>query len=168
MKSDYRIRAQKFCRLLYNFIADCHDIEDFDRAISKFNRTYHRSVQLTHGISRVVFITSDYVIKIDAWESDWGNCEDEVEVYKEAKLDGYEYLFAEITPFYYLNHAFYIMPRINVMGYTKEYSIDEYLNWDEWNYLSHKVNDLHDFNWGMKNGHVVVFDYACKFNEEDY
>lgn len=169
MKSDYRMRAAKLCRLLDHYIASCRTETDFSRAVTAFNLMHHRHVIFEHGISRAVFITSDYVIKIDAWESTFGGCKDEYMVYQQAKKDGYEYLFAEITPFCYNNHMFFIMPRIKVSGMTKEYSIDEYLNWDEWTYLSQHVDDLHDGNWGMKNNRVVVFDYACRntYYDED-
>lgn len=163
MKSNYVARAKKFLEQVYPYIKDCEDEWDLDKALRKFNQDYHRKVQTNSGSTRVVMITSDYVIKYDydGWgKGTWGTCKDEVRMYRKAKRDGYAHLFAEITPVRAnYNKTFYIMPRINGVGRYEDDAI-EYVDGNEFMYLYHNVNDLHNGNYGWKDKHIVMIDYA--------
>ena len=126
--SSYEVRAKKFIAKIYPYIKNCNDLFDFSLAINRFNRECHRKVQIASGSTRVVLITSDYVIKVDynGWgKGRWGSCADEVRMYRQAKRDGFEYLFAKVTPVRKgYNRTFYIMPRIGGIG-KKPYDADE-------------------------------------------
>ena len=169
MKSDYITRAKRLIQQLYNYLEDCKTDKDYRYAVNSFNQHKSRHIQMTSGMSRRVFICSDYVIKIDKPQSMFGTCEDECDQYQQALDDGYEYLFAPITRFQYKKCLFYIMPCVNALGcqlHNKD--IEYYLNWDEWDYLIHHVDDVHDENWGILHNQPVVFDYACRnYDNED-
>lgn len=167
MKSDYRIRAQKFIAQVYPFIRDCEYIEDYYYGINEFNRRYsNRKVMISTGSVRIAFITSDYVVKFDydCHEAKrFGGCEDEMEFYQYAKQEGYEYLFAEIIPYQYLDIIFYIMPRIHGIGCKKscDHYVQDFLSEDELDFVESTLWDMHDQNYGWKNNHPVIIDYAC-------
>ena len=168
MKSDYITRAKRLIQQLYNYIEDCKIGKDYLKAINNFNQHKSRHIQITSGMTRRVFICSDYVIKIDMPHSDFGTCEDEYEQYQQALDDGYEYLFAPITRFKYKDRLFYIMPRVRTLGYQlPNHDIEYYLTWDDWDYLIHHVDDIHDGNWGILHNQPVVFDYACRNYDHD-
>lgn len=165
MKSNYQTRAQKFVRDFYPYIQNCYDRRAFQQATNVFNYEHRRKVKMAYGMTRIAFITSDYVIKINfAKEKEmferFGDCEQEIETYEEAEQDGYEYLFAKIERYEYMEHYFYIMPRVYGIG-TREEDADCLVSDDEGNWLYEHVCDLHNKNYGWKNGHIVIFDYAC-------
>lgn len=161
MKNSYDIRAKKFIRMIDPYIGNADSIGFIKVGVSLFNTKYHRAVQFTSGYTRCVLITSDYVIKIDyRTDSQFGNCETELNMYERAIKDGFSYLFAKIERYTYNNHDYYIMPRIK--GIDKyEDDVYEYLNCEENNYLYEMVEDLHSGNYGWKNGYPVIIDYAC-------
>lgn len=162
-KSSYVVRAQRFIRQIYDYIADCTTPEEFCDAIDMFNNENHRKVDVSWGATRIVLITSDYVIKIDYDREEiqeWGGCADEYRFYQYAEDCGYEYLFAAIEPYEYENKTFYIMPRIYGIGHLRGYATD-YLSGDEYNFVVNHVNDLHDENFGIKNKHIIIIDYAA-------
>lgn len=163
MKQNYEERAQKFIAQINPYIKECRRISEFEFAVCKFNREHHRKVRMCHGATRIAFITSDYVIKINyrGWGSGrFGGCADEVKMYKKAKQDGFEHLFAKITPVRKgYGRTYYIMPRINGIGRTDEHA-EEYLVGDEWDYVVHNVGDRHNENYGWKDGHIILIDYA--------
>lgn len=170
MKSDYITRAQKFVMQFYPYIAEIIAKDgywdEYENAVYRFNLDKHRKVRMAKGAVRVVFISSDYVIKIDYNERcgrQYGNCESEYQAFQYAKNDGFDYLFAEITRINFHGVNFYIMPRVHVCG--KDWiSIDEYLTEDEVDYLNEYVADLHEENWGFLHKEVKIIDYACSFD----
>ena len=163
MKSNYIIRAIAFIHAIQPYLRRYRRVEV---AVREFNTQHHRAVKFAHGAVRNALITSDYVIK---WDYDaanrrlFGGCREEMKLYKRAKQDGYAYLFAEITEYEYHGRKFYIMPRVKIAEDLGLWDIDNELDDDERNYLYDELNlgDLHSENWGMKNGCVVIIDYAC-------
>lgn len=163
MKNSYEVRAEKFIQQIFPYLNGLDDHEDREKAVCYFNMDHNRHVYYDHGMTRYVLISSDYVVKVDYNETKWGNCEDEVLLYKEAEMDGFEYLFAKITRYTYQGVNFYIMPRIYGVE-RKQYDADEYMTEEEkdWCY-DHDLCDLHNGNYGWKDGHVVIFDYAARY-----
>ena len=106
MKSNYEIRAKKFVQKLFPYIKNCYTYTMFYEAIELFNYENRRKVIFSYGMTRCAFITSDYVIKINFARNEdcfdrFGDCESEIDIYEQAKKDGFEYLFAKPTPYYY-------------------------------------------------------------------
>lgn len=162
MKSDYITRAKKFVPIIDEIIYNDPNIEE---AIEHFNHVKHRKIVFASGLTRLAFITSDYVIKVDFNPYEirrFGGCEDEMEIYRMAKEDGMDYLFAEITHYKYNNHHYYIMPRIHGIGRNfddaNEWMTDEENEWIE----DHGIFDLHYKNYGWRDGHVCLIDYGAR------
>lgn len=165
MKSSYEVRASKFVKLIAPFLCECNRVGEYMNAVEKFNIRYNRHVIVRFGLSRVALITSDYVIKIDYADTAWGGCEKEYNNYQDAKRDGFGYLFAPITPVIVMGRVFWIMPRIRCIGgrYNNDNDVYEYLTTEENDYLwDNEFGDLHSENYGWKNGHPVIVDYACR------
>lgn len=161
MKSDYITRAKKFVPIVDEIIYSGVNI---DVMIEHFNRVKHRKIIFASGLTRYAFITSDYVIKVDYNPYEvhrFGGCEDEMEIYRLAKEDGMEYLFAEITHYKYNGHDYYIMPRIHGIGRkwddANEWMTEEEINWID----EHGIFDLHYNNYGWRDGHVCLIDYGA-------
>ena len=163
MKSNYITRAKKFVPIVDEIIHNCPNIE---LEINRFNVAHKRKVIFAHGLTRYAFITSDYVIKVDYDDFEitrFGGCEDELELYEEAKLDNMEYLFAEITKYEYNGHDYYIMPRIHGIGRTEE-NATEYMTQKEMDWCDdHDLTDLHYLNYGWKNRHICIIDYSAHY-----
>jgi hypothetical protein len=160
-KNSYEERAKRFIAQIFPYLDECYDHEEREYAVAQFNEDYHRKVFYTHGMSRYALVTSDYVVKVDYQATRWGNCEDEMELYEEAERDGFAYLFAKISRYDYEGVSFYIMPRIYGIG-RFFYDADEYLTAEESDWCWDHVRDLHNENYGWKNGHVIIFDYAAR------
>lgn len=164
MRNSYEVRARKFIRQIYNYICECEDVVEYEWAVNKFNHDHHRNVQIANGLTRVVLITSDYVIKMNCGYasnlSRWGTCETEIGLYKEAVRDGFDYLFAKPTEIEYQGLTFCIMPRITGIGRTP-YDADEYLTEEEKDWVWERVSDLHNGNYGWRKGRPVIIDYAA-------
>ena len=162
MKSNYIIRAQKFIKSIAAYITDCNEVRTIEFGVQRYLYDHpNRKVSVNYGATRVVMITADYVVKVDYNGDDWfGNCETELEHYTQACEAGYGEYFAEITKFTYDGRDFYIMPRI---GNIDEEDDDVYYHcpteFAHW--LYDHLSDLHSGNYGWKNGHVVIFDYAA-------
>lgn len=165
----YEERAKDFIKEIYPLIENDNWWIDYAISVDVFNKNNNRKVLCFHGAARVALITSDYVVKIEYDENeveDIGGCENEVELYEYAKREGFAYLFAAITPFQYKDRIFYIMPRIRNVGKYEEYA-DAYMTDDEIAFCDkYGVTDLHRNNYGMRNGHVCIVDYACRLLEE--
>ncbi len=162
---DYEERAKDFLKRVYPAISNCltnpYEVED---CMDTFCEKNHRNITVCWGSARVAIITSDYVIK---WEYDSdmaklvGGFKDELSLYEKAQKDGFAYLFAEITPFTYQDFPFYIMPRIESWD-----SIDSVDGWEcmtkeEANWCAEqRLSDLHDGNFGIRDGHICIFDYG--------
>jgi hypothetical protein len=112
----------------------------------------------------VCFITSDYVIKYDFGSyrnvHDFGSCADEVKLYALAEKEGFAHLLAKPTMVEYMGHSFCIMPRIPGIG-KYQYDVYEYLVGDECDWVMEHIYDVHNQNYGWKEGHPVIIDYAC-------
>ena len=162
----YIERAKDFIQHIYPFIENVqYDVFMIGDAIAHYNEQFNRKVEFRHGIARIALITSDYVIKYDFNPdevADVGGCEREVKVYAIAKDRGFAHLFAEITPFEYCGRKFYIMPRINGIGkYEWDYA-DNFMTEEEEDFCDRlEITDLHCNNYGFRNGHVCLVDYAC-------
>lgn len=165
VRNGYEVRAQKFIGQIYDYIIGCESIEDFEDAVARFNDEHNRKVLFAHGLTRVCFITSDYVVKYTFGEySDlrkYGTNASEFAIYKEAERDNFAYLFAKPTPFTYREANFCIMPRIyGIERYDDD--VDVFLTKKENNWLRNHVWDVHYQNYGWKNHRPVIFDYACR------
>lgn len=163
MKNDYCVRAQKFIIEIAPYFEGCENRKEYIYAVGQYNKDYKRHVKFAYGISRIVFITQDYVVKI-SYRSDamFGDCESEYNMYLQAQKDGFDYLFAPITRMEYNGNYYYIMPRIPNVG--REWEMDEFLSDEERDYLfEHGVGDIDDnySNVGWKNGIPIIIDYAC-------
>ena len=165
MKSDYISRAIKFIPVIDIILNDYFGNEYLIKQnIRAYNHTHRRNVIFSHGLTRYAFITSDYVIKID-YDADevrqFGGCYTEYELYKYALADGMEYMFAEITPYVYKKRTYYIMPRINGIGKTYN-DATYYMDKKERNWCRNwGLMDLHYLNYGWRNKHICIIDYAA-------
>ena len=162
MRNNYEVRAQKFIQQIAPYLDGLDEHEDRETAVACFNDSHHRKVIYAHGMTRYALITSDYVVKVDYKETRWGNCEDEMFMYKLAERAGYAYLFAKISRYRFNGVNFYIMPRINGIGKTWS-DAEEYLTEEEFDWVYDHVRDLHNENYGWKNGHIVIVDYAAQW-----
>ena len=111
----YIERAMDFIAEVYPFIKDFESPWTTRRNIREYNAVKTRNVIVKNGCARIALITSDYVVKWDYDEDeveDIGGCENEVSLYAVAELEGFAYLFAQITRFEYKGRYFYIMPRV--------------------------------------------------------
>lgn len=163
--NSYEERAKKFIQKVYPFIEDDYEPDDVKDSIDDFNFQYNRHVIVKHGIARTALITSDYVVKFDYDESEVayvGGCEEEMTFYTRAEADGFGYLFAKISRYQYNERTFYIMPRVyGIKPNSYEYA-QHYMSRAERNWCSDMgLQDLHCNNYGFRNGHVCIFDYAC-------
>lgn len=164
MRNTYEVRAEKFIHQIFDYIVNCTNEEQFEEAIAWFNAFHHRKVRFSHGLTRVCFITSDYVVKYDfgtcrdAYE--FGTCIDEVRMYAIAEKDGFAHLLAKPTMVEYMGHSFCIMPRIYGIGKYDE-DVDWYLEGAECDWVLDHIYDCHNQNYGWKHGHPVIIDYAC-------
>ena len=162
----YEERAKDFVKMLAPLLDDCQSLYDFAEATAMFNRLYTRKVRCNHGIARVAFISSDYVVKLEYNPEEVrivGGGENEIKMYATAEREGFAYLFAKVSPFDYHGKRFYIMPRIRGIGkYEFEYA-DEHMTDAENAFCDrHHICDLHCNNYGFRDGHVCIVDYACK------
>lgn len=174
MKSDYETRAKKFVKQFFeDIINDMPNMSfrDFDTYTYLFNKTHKRKVIFKHGMARCAFITSDYVIKFDKSHFGaqcFGGCEDEIKVYSLAVRDGFAYMFAKIERYVYNSQSFYIMPRVSGISNDNEVYADYYMTETEADWCTQiGLSDLHNENYGIVNGHPVIFDYAS-FDRESY
>ena len=166
----YEERAKDFIKEIFPIIADVNTPWSVREKIAIFNHQNRRNIIVGNGLSRIALITSDYVVKWDYDEDEVGiigGCENEIELYALAKEDGFEYLFAKITRYQYNDRTFYIMPRITGIGRHEYNYADEYMTEAEKKWCNnHSLTDLHCNNYGFRNGHVCIIDYACR--EQSY
>lgn len=164
MRNSYEIRAEKFIHQIFDYICDCENWHQFKVAVTRFNLVHGRSVRFAHGLTRVCFITADYVVKYDFGTErnihDFGTCNDEVRMYAIAKKDGFAHLLAKPTMVEYMGHSFCIMPRIYGIGKYDE-DVGWFLEGAEYDWVNEHIYDCHNQNYGWKNHHPVIFDYAC-------
>jgi hypothetical protein len=168
----YVDRAKDFIEQVFPYIDPCQNPRDARQRILMFNANFNRKVIVSSGLSRIALITSDYVVKFDYDPEEVeciGGCENEIEIYAHATEEGFEYLFAKLTPYTYNNRTFYIMPRIYGIGRGQNYA-EHYMTHEERNFCrKYRISDLHFNNYGFRNGHVCLVDYACHLSyESDY
>lgn len=170
MRSSYEVRAQKFIRMLDAYLIGCVDAEDYEDASYSFMINHpNRKIRFDHGMTRVAFITSDYVVKIDYDEDNvslFGGCEDEVRFYEVAEREGMAHLFAKISRYDYNGHTYYIMPKITGINENRWEEAWYYMTREECEWCSnHNLGDLHCKNYGLVNGKVRIIDYGCQCDE---
>jgi len=164
MKSNYKIRACHFLEEIWPYISDCLcNPYKCQERIKEYNSRKARKVIVHYGAVRIVFISSDYVIKYDYCSDEiscFGGCWEEAQFYKFAKEHGFAHLFAEATLTVFHNYTFLIMPRVYGIKRYKEY-VQGYLNTDDCDFVNTYLEDLHEENYGWKNGYPIIIDYAC-------
>lgn len=172
MMRNYIDRARDFIKQIFPYIENSYSPWDVERQIYKFNNDFNRKVIVRSGLSRVALITSDYVIKFDYDKNEVesiGGCDNELDIYWQAKHEGFAYLFAEINAIIYNNRCFFIMPKVNGIGSGIHYA-EHYMTEEEKDFCRrHRISDLHRNNYGFRRGHVCLVDYACHLSyETDY
>ena len=167
IKNDYEVRAKKFIKEFAPYLKGIR-IAKFNsyeicEAVRRFNADKKRNVKVDSGASRIVFITSDYVVKLDFGTTWAGNSKTEMLGYQQAQKDGYEHLLAKISLYKYRNRSFFIMPRARVgttLAWRTQENLWSKLTENERRYLWDNFEDLHKNNWGSLNGKLVLIDYA--------
>ena len=167
IRSDYEARAQQFIKEFAPYLkgvrvskSNSYKVRE---AVRQFNVDKKRNVKVASGASRIVLITSDYVVKLDFGTTWAGNSATELRGYEQAKKDGYEYLLAKISLYKFHNRKFYIMPRARVaetLTWQGQKRLWFKLTEGEQKYIRDNFEDLHDSNWGSLNGRPVLIDYA--------
>lgn len=167
IKNNYEVRAQKFIKEFAPYLKGIrvskNNLYKIQSAVRQFNVDKKRNVKVSSGVSRVVLITSDYVIKLDLGTTWAGNSKSEMRAYVHAQSLGFEHLLAKITHYKHKNRNFYIMPRVKVaydLRYETRNRLYVSLSDEEKNYLRENIDDMHDANWGSLNGEFIVIDYA--------
>lgn len=170
--NSYEVRAQKFLLSLFPYIERaCASYGARSKknilaiAVDMYCADHPtRKIRSTCGYTRMAIITSDYVIKFDFnMNTQFGTCEDEISAYELAEQDGYEDYFAKPTRYTRQGWKFYIMPKVTGIGRLRV-DADDACNdktFCRWLYKN-KFFDLHCHNYGWKDGHIVIFDYAAR------
>lgn len=166
MKTNYEARAKKFAKVLAKRFEGCVTYGDFMNAIQEYDDTHVIPLNYTHGVSRIVILRADYVIKFDYQNENsfWadgraGNCESEGRLYKFAVSEGMEHLLAKTTVLHMNGLTLSIMPRIPKVGSDDRWWGD-YCTAEECNWLCRNVGDIHEYNVGYRHGKTCVIDYA--------
>lgn len=178
MKKSYIERAMHMADILSSYMDSYTEIKStYDKcrmASRDYNLRHKRScVGFEFGSTRLAFIISDYVLKVDYKDHRaFGNSETELKAWDFIRDEGMEKYFAEITKYVSKNGiTFYIMPRINNVGESKTSALFDYLrkNDDSAYYFVNKYfEDIHENNFGIKNGHPVIIDYAWNYLEQEF
>lgn len=166
-KNDYEVRAKEFIKEFAPYLkgirvtkSNSYKIHD---AVRRFNVDKKRKVKVASGASRIAFITSDYVVKLDFGTTWAGNSKTEMLGYQQAQKDGYEYLLAKISLYKCRNRSFFIMPRARVaetLTWQGQKRLWDKLAEGEQRYIRDNFGDLHSNNWGSLNGRPILIDYA--------
>ena len=166
MKDSYEYRSfLKLCKAIVNTCPDYYDEDIFIHWLSKYNKKNHTHFKWTCGCTRFVVLGDTIVLKWNVTkdeEMDWGDCETELKIYEQAVKDGFAYLFAHCEHIRVIYQDFYFYPRIHNIGGRAHchYEIDHFCSLNEYYYITTRIGDLHDDNWGVQNGHPVIVDYA--------
>ena len=174
MKKSYIERAMRMAEILSSYM------DSYNKAVSiyikcrmaafEYNKRHNRSsMRIDNGSTRVAFIISDYVLKVDYRKiKSYGNSETELEAWDFIRKNGMEEYFAEITKYISKNGiTFYIMPRIKHIGeYDEEWFFDTLYKTDigAYDFIQDNFYDFHENNFGIKNGHPVIIDYAWNYS----
>lgn len=173
MKKSYIERAMRMAEILSSYMDSYSEIESIyakcRMATQEYNNRHkHSSMGFESGSTRLAFILSDYVLKVDYAEIEaYGNSESELKAWNFIRKNGMEEYFAEITKYTSKSGiTFYIMPRISHVGdYGGDWLLDYlYVNDDyAYNFIQDNFADFHDYNFGVKCGHPVIIDYAWNY-----
>ena len=173
MKKSYIERAMRMAEILSSYINSYSEIDSIynkcSMAVKEYNiRHKHSSMSLESGSTRLAFIISDYVLKVDYQTiRSFGNSETELEAWNFIRENGMEEYFAEITKYVSKSGiTFYIMPRIKHIGeYDEEWFYDTLYDIDigAYYFIEDNFCDFHEGNFGIKNGHPVIIDYAWNY-----
>ena len=173
MKKSYIERAMRMAEILSSYMNSYSEIESIyakcKMATMEYNERHkHSSMGFESGSTRLAFIISDYVLKVDYAEIEaYGNSESELKAWDFIRKNGMEKYFAEITKYVSKSGIiFYIMPRVNGVGeYSGDWLLDYlYVNDDyAYGFIQDNFNDFHDYNFGVKCGHPVIIDYAWNY-----
>ena len=173
MKKSYIERAMRMAEILSSYMEKYNEVESIYRkcqmATEEYNtRHKHSSMSFESGSTRLAFIVSDYVLKVDYAEIEaYGNSESELRAWDFICNSGMEKYFAEITK--YISKSgiiFYIMPRINHVGdYGGDWLLDYLYENDisAHDFIGDYFEDMHDYNFGIRCGHPVIIDYAWNY-----
>ena len=174
MKKSYIERAMRMAEILSSYINSYSEIDSIynkcSMAVKEYNiRHKHSSMSLESGSTRLAFIISDYVLKVDYQTiRSFGNSETELEAWNFICENGMEEYFAEITKYVSKSGiTFYIMPRIKHIGeYDEEWFYDTLYDIDigAYYFIEDNFCDFHEGNFGIKNGHPVIIDYAWNYS----
>ena len=173
MKKSYIERAMRMAEILSSYMENYSEIDSIYRkcqmvAMEYNKRHKHSSMGFESGSTRLAFIVSDYVLKVDYAEIEaYGNSESELKAWDFILRNGMEEYFAEITKYVSKSGiTFYIMPRINNVG---EYGGDWLLDYlyvndaSAYDFIQDNFAGFHDYNFGIKRGHPVIIDYAWNY-----
>jgi len=164
MKSDYKVRAEKFITRMAPVIKGCHSWRSVEARIDEYNKEHHTNIIVKHGAARCAIIYSDYVIKFDygnnrAWA---GGCEDEFQHWQKFKDSEYSYLFAEISKVLVGKKYFYIMPKVNNISTEKACYYMQHLSVAEYRFIMDNTADMHAGNYGCYKKKPLIIDYAME------
>ena len=174
MKKSYIERAMRMAELLSSYMDSYSETMSIynkcNMAAKEYNiRHKHSSMNVKSGSTRLAFIISDYVLKVDYQTIKfYGSSETELEAWNFICENGMEEYFAEITK--YISKSgitFYIMPRIKHIGeYDEELFNDTLFETDigAYDFIQDNFYDFHENNFGIKNGHPVIIDYAWNYS----
>ena len=173
MKKSYIERAMRMAEILSSYMSSYSEIESIYAKCRMAAREYntrhkHSSMGFESGSTRLAFIVSDYVLKVDYAEIEaYGNSESELKAWDFIRKNGMEKYFAEITKYTSKSGiTFYIMPRISHVGdYGGDWLLDYLYENDAsaCGFIQDNFNDFHDCNFGVKCGHPVIIDYAWNY-----
>ena len=170
--STYEERGKKFAiNVLTRLFDGCEYLDDFVDAIKYYNAHHFRKLKYDNGVSRIVIIRGDYVVKFnyrptgDFSDGRAGDCESEQEIYARALRDGMAHLLAKTTVLTVNGLTFSIMPRIKGIG--RNWCWWEHCTREEEEWLEDNLYDLHRYNVGYRKGKVCVIDYAWDANKTE-
>lgn len=176
MKKSYIKRAMRMAELLSSYMEDYNKNESIyvrcKMAAFEYNKRHSRSsMSVDNGSTRIAFIISDYVLKVDYKAiKAYGNSETELEAWDFICENGMEEYFAEITKYVSKSGlTFYIMPRIKHVGeYDEDWFFETLYKTDivACGFIQDNFCDFHENNFGIKNGHPVMIDYAWNYFRE--
>ena len=176
MKKSYIERAMRMAEILSSYMDSYSETMSIynkcNMAAKEYNiRHKHSSMNVKSGSTRLAFIISDYVLKVDYQTIKfYGSSETELEAWNFIRENGMEEYFAEITKYVSKSGVtFYIMPRIKHIGeYDEDWFFETLYKTDivACGFIQDNFCDFHENNFGIKNGHPVMIDYAWNYFRE--
>lgn len=172
MMMDYESHAKEWILANIGALNMLWNYRDDEYAFKRMLRN-DNSVTVTSGMTRIVIVGEDFVIKINKPQTErwkmFGNSRDEVRMYKKAVKDGYDWLFCRIRAMIIGHHTYYIMEKVDTTAEDKGYSGDisdefeEYLGEEVIDYINKNVFDIHNENFGFIDDEPKIFDYAANY-----